>query len=99
MSLGSSRFITGRPAIAICALQIVRQRKRKKKAREYPLPVLGAAKPYSATIASVGHEATHAPQSVHLSGSIVCCPFVSEIASTGQSLTHAPQFTQASLIL
>jgi len=67
----------------------------------YPLPVLFAdcGKLYSAEIASVGHEPTHAPQSVHFAGSITCSPSFSEIASTGQSAIQAPQFTQASLIL
>jgi hypothetical protein len=65
-----------------------------------PAPLVPVvSKSYSATIASVGHEPTQAPQSVQTSGSITCVPSFSEIASTGQSLTHEPQFTQASLIL
>jgi hypothetical protein len=79
----------------------------KKKARaklkffnlEFPLPDFLTVKSYSAAIASVGQEATQAPQSTHLSGSIQCLPSFSEIASDGQSLTQEPQFTQVSLIL
>jgi len=50
-------------------------------------------------MASVGHTATHEPQSVHLSGSIQRRPFFSLIASTGHSDSHAPQLTHASVIL
>jgi hypothetical protein len=56
-------------------------------------------KSHPAKIASVGQALTHAPQSVHLSGSIWYCPSFSEIASTGHSLTQTPQLAQASLIL
>jgi hypothetical protein len=73
-------------------------RKIKKKARAHPLPLI-VAKPYPAEIASVGQELTHAPQSVHLAGSIWYCPSFSEIASDGQSPTQEAQLTQASLIL
>jgi hypothetical protein len=64
-----------------------------------PVFAVGFNKRYSAAIASVGQESTHAPQSVHFAGSITCVPSFSEIASTGQSATQAPQFTQESLIL
>jgi hypothetical protein len=108
VSLESIRSTTGKvkpPVPEVCAPQ--KNDINKKKARvklkfinlEFPLPVLFTVKSYSAAIASVGHDATQAPQSTHLSGSIQCLPSFSEIASDGQSLTQEPQFTQVSLIL
>jgi len=47
-------------------------KKTKKKARDTPLPVDDFNKSHPAVIASVGHALTHAPQSEHLSASIMC---------------------------
>src|SRR5699024_200486 len=47
-------------------------------------------KSYSSSIASTGHTALHAPQSMQTSGSIYNWSGPSSMQSTGQTLTHSP---------
>jgi hypothetical protein len=54
---------------------------------------------YAGVIASAGHAATHAPQSVHFPASMTKMGSPSLIASTGHSGTQVPQARQASVIL
>jgi hypothetical protein len=50
-------------------------------------------------MASAGQTAMHAPQSVHLSASMMKMGSPSLMASTGHSGTHVPQARHASVIL
>jgi hypothetical protein len=54
---------------------------------------------YSGFMASAGQTAMHAPQSVHLSGSMIKIGSLSAMASTGHSGTQVPQAKHASVIL
>ena len=53
---------------------------------------------YGTSIAPTGQAGTHAPQSIHVSGSIEYLS-PSLIASTGHSGLHAPQAIHSSLIV
>jgi hypothetical protein len=52
---------------------------------------------YSAEIALTGHSPSHAPQSMHVSGSITYEESPCEIASVGHAGSHAPQLIHSSL--
>jgi hypothetical protein len=102
VSLLSRLVITGNADC--CAKAGIQPYNIKKKARVIehlvrPLPDLQFNNCYPSAIASVGQEATQAPQSEHFAGSIQRLSSFSEIASTGHSLSHEPQFTHSSLIL
>jgi len=58
-----------------------------------------AEKDQPATIASTGHTAAQAPQSMQTSGSIQRALFFSLIAEVGHSLSQAPQFVHLSVTL
>jgi hypothetical protein len=68
---------------------------RKRKAESSP----ASKDRQPAMIASVGHTAAQAPQSMHLAGSIQRTPLFSLIAWTGHSGSQAAQLTQASVTL
>jgi hypothetical protein len=54
---------------------------------------------YYAEIAPVGHVSEHAPQSIHVSGSISYLLAPSDIDPVGQSPAQAPQLMHSSLIV